>query len=393
VELVNAKMAAPLEALVPSAGFITAEAVWMATKAELEASAVGLVYANAQIDRVKVGNAAGDRIAVEANLAALRTGQRRHSEPVVILALNYKKLQDEKKSLVDDKDTKKAALDAYDETILSAYETDINVILRNFAAGFRLAKSAKNYVGKVPQSTYMLRFDTGDVDVTKAAENAPGFDTTMSAGDKNTFALAFFLAQLQRDSDLGKKLVVLDDPFTSLDDFRRGMTAKEIVRTGGKVEQTIVFSHDKHFLDTVKSLIHGVAICTMQISATSQGSSIEPWDIEWEVKEGYLQDHMRLQEYASGGPGDAGEMRKVMRPLLEQYIRYRFPNQWANNQWLGDMLAAVRADQTHPLTLQYDELDDINTYTATFHHNPNAPYNEDEVRAYAGRTAGVVGGC
>lgn len=246
--------------------------------------------------------------------------------------------------MVAEKEAKKGAL--------YAYELDINTILRNFGVGFRLAKSAKIYSGRLPQSTYMIRFDTSDVDVTKADGNAPSFDTTMSAGDKNTFALAFFLAQLKRDADIAKKLVVFDDPFTSLDDFCRAMTTKEIVRTGLAAEQTIVLSHDKHFLDTVKRLIKGAAVCTMQISTTPQGSSIEPWDMERKVKEGYLQDHIRLQEFATDGTGDASEMRTIMRPLLEQYIRYRFPNQVADGKWLGDMLATVRADPDHPLQPQ-----------------------------------------
>src|SRR3546814_20771003 len=85
-----------------------------------------------------------------------------------------------------------------------------------------------------PYSTLFrsLRFDVSDVDVTKTSADDPGFDTTMSAGDKNTFALAFFLSQLKRDPHIANKIVVFDDPFTSLDDFRRAMTAKEIVRAG-----------------------------------------------------------------------------------------------------------------------------------------------------------------
>src|SRR3546814_14723633 len=81
----------------------------------------------------------------------------------------------------------------------------------------------------------------------------------MSAGDKNTFALAFFLSQLKRDPHIANKIVVFDDPFTSLDDFRRAMTAKEIVRAGetAKAAQVIVLSHDKFFLDAVRKLIHG----------------------------------------------------------------------------------------------------------------------------------------
>src|SRR3546814_8640962 len=83
--------------------------------------------------------------------------------------------------LVEAKDAKKDALDTYDKTILGAYEADINRFLTSFGASFRLAQCGKNYVGKVPQSTYCLRFDVSDVDVTKTSADDPGFDTTMSA--------------------------------------------------------------------------------------------------------------------------------------------------------------------------------------------------------------------
>jgi wobble nucleotide-excising tRNase len=92
-----------------------------------------------------------------------------------------------------------------------------------------------------------------------------------------------------------------------------------------RAAQIIVLSHDKFFLDAVRSLIHGATCTPFQISASAAGSSIELWDIEREVKEGYLQDHIRLQDFADGGSGDARDMRMVMRPLLERYIRYRFP--------------------------------------------------------------------
>ncbi|KPF72321.1 hypothetical protein IP68_17795 [Blastomonas sp. AAP25] len=194
---------------------------------------------------------------------------------------------------------------------------------------------------------------------------SPGEFASMIAADKNTFALAFFLSQLKRDPEISDKIVVFDDPFTSLDDFRRTMTAKEIVRVGemDRAAQVIVLSHDKFFLEAVRSLSHGAACTPFQISASEAGSSIELWDIEPEVKEGYLQDHMRLQGFTDGGSGDAGDMRMVMRPLLERYIRYRFPNQILEGKWLGDMLATIRADSGHPLTPQHSDLDHINGYT------------------------------
>lgn len=391
--LLAEKIAAPLEVVETSSAFITASANLAATTVELEAVSAAVDAANQLIQAVKDDNEATDKATVEDRISSLEAVRKRHAEPVLRLATDYATLVAAKKTLVDQKDAKKKALDSYDEQILGAYEADINKILATFGAGFRLAQCGKNYVGKVPQSTFCLRFDTSDVDVTKSNPENPGFDTTMSAGDKNTFALAFFLAQLKRDGDLARKLVVFDDPFTSLDDFRRAMTAKEIVRTGSLSAQTIVLSHDKFFLDAVCGLIHGHGCTTMQISGTASGSSIEPWDIVWEVKEGYLQDHMRLQDFAEGRSGDARDMRTVMRPLLEKYIRYRFPNQVLDGKWLGDMLGIIRADASHPLTAQYQELDDINGYTAPFHHDPNTPFVDDEVRTYAQRTIAIVGGC
>lgn len=393
--MLTAKAASPLESVEASAGFIEARATWLATTVELESDVATFTEANRRIQAVKDANAVADKAKAEATLATLRAIKKRHSEPVLGLASNYTKLLDDKKALVVEKEAKKVALDTYDETILGSYEADINRFLASFGASFRLAQCGKNYVGKVPQSTYCLRFDSSDVDVTKTNADDPGFDTTMSAGDKNTFALAFFLSQLKRDPEIANKIVVFDDPFTSLDDFRRAMTAKEIVRTGetGRAAQVIVLSHDKFFLDAVRSLIHGAACTPFQISASAAGSSIELWDIEREVKEGYLQDHMRLQDFAEGRSGDARDMRMVMRPLLERYIRYRFPNQILEGKWLGDMLATIRADTGHPLTPQYNDLDDINGYTAPFHHDPNSPFVEDEVRAYAQRTVAIVGGC
>jgi hypothetical protein len=131
----------------------------------------------------------------------------------------------------------------------------------------------------------------------------------------------------------------------------------------------------------------------MQISVTQGNSAISAWDIEWEVKEGYLQDHMRLVDFASGVTTDASAARTLMRPLLEKYVRYRFPNQIKTGFWLGDMLQIIRDDADHPLTPQYTEIDDINEYTAPFHHDPNTPFDADEVLAHVKRTLAVVGGC
>src|SRR3546814_4043314 len=97
------------------------------------------------------------------------------------------------------------------------------------------------------------------------------------------------------------------------------MTAKEIVRAGetDKAAQVIVLSHDKFFLDAVRNLIHGATCTPLQLSASAGTSSIEPWDIEREVKEDYLQDHMRLQDFAEGRCNAARARRRSVQHTSE----------------------------------------------------------------------------
>ncbi|MDO9432612.1 MAG: AAA family ATPase [Phenylobacterium sp.] len=389
----RAKLATPLDAVTAAPPYDGALATWEKIAADLEPVNAAMVQANVAIEAVKAANAKADKAVATAKLAALKATKKRHMAPFADLAAAYDVMIKAKEKLVADKDVKKAELDVYDAKILGGYEADINAVLTRFNAGFRLAKCGKNYVGKTPQSAYCLQFDGNDVDISKADGDEPSFDSTMSAGDKSTFAMAFFLVQLNRDPKLANKIVVFDDPFTSLDDFRREMTAKAIVRVGETASQVLVFSHDKYFLDAVRRKIHGPPCVTMQISGSGGNSALEPWNIDWEVKEGYLQDHMALADYASGVTTDAKAMRTTMRPLLEKYIRYRFPNQNQDGLWLGDMLQNIRADPQHPLTQQYQELDDINEYTAPFHHDPNTAFDADEVLAHAKRTLAIVGGC
>lgn len=392
MSLLDAKIAAPLEPAKLTESYVNATKAWMEACKDADTSSTTISSDNALIADVKATSGQSDRAAVEREIAAFEGVKKRHTPPVSTLVSEFKKLITDKADLVKNKDAKKAELDAYDKQVLADFETDVNRYLTIFGASFKLANCEKTYQGKAPQSVYCIEFDSGRVDVgTSAKPGEPSFASTMSAGDKSTLALAFFLAQLGKDADLAKKIVVYDDPFTSLDDFRREMTAKSIYRIGKNASQTIVLSHDKYFLQAVFNKIVCSSPTPMQISTAAGNSSIEPWDLEREVKEGYLQDHMKLIEFVAG-TGTAQEMRTLMRPLLEKYLRYRFPNSIPTGKWLGDMLGIINADPDHPMRSHYAELDDINQYTAPFHHDPNTAFDPDEVMTHVKRTLAVVGG-
>jgi wobble nucleotide-excising tRNase len=80
------------------------------------------------------------------------------------------------------------------------------------------------------------------------ARGVPSFKSTLSAGDRNTLALAFFFASIDLDDDVATKIVVIDDPISSLDDHRSLTTAQQIKSLAQRTAQVIVLAHDKRFL-------------------------------------------------------------------------------------------------------------------------------------------------
>lgn len=78
-----------------------------------------------------------------------------------------------------------------------------------------------------------------NVQVALTADDGPAFRNTLSSGDRNTLALAFFFASLDQDPQLAQKIAVIDDPMTSLGsgDGPRNAAARS------RVSQVIVLSH------------------------------------------------------------------------------------------------------------------------------------------------------
>ncbi|WP_457155942.1 AAA family ATPase, partial [Mesorhizobium sp. P5_C1] len=137
-------------------------------------------------------------------------------------------------------------LDRYRQTIFPTYETSINDYLRRFNAGFRIAQfsSVNNRAGS--SASYSVVINQQHVDI--SAGHGPSFRNTLSAGDRNTLALAFFFASLEQDANLAKTVVIIDDPMTSLDENRSLTTKQELRRLYSRVAQVVVLSHSKPFL-------------------------------------------------------------------------------------------------------------------------------------------------
>jgi wobble nucleotide-excising tRNase len=120
------------------------------------------------------------------------------------------------------RDTARGALERYRQTIFPAYQDAINDYLRKFNAGFRLDRITSQNIRGGSACTYNVLINNQPIAVSGAAPGPgePSFRSSLSSGDRNTLALAFFFASLDQDANLASKIVVIDDPISSLDEHR-----------------------------------------------------------------------------------------------------------------------------------------------------------------------------
>ena len=93
------------------------------------------------------------------------------------------------------------------------------------------------------------------------------------------------------------------------------------------------------------------------------------------------------------------EAWSLVRPLLEEYLRFRFPLYWKPQQWLGDFLALAKDVKSapHPLPLtagQIAQIDSFKSRSNNPHHGggpqPVNPPSETEMIALANEVLAFV---
>jgi wobble nucleotide-excising tRNase len=252
------------------------------------------------------------------------------------------------------------------------YERRINEYLDAFNAGFSITETKYSYPGGVATSSYQLVINQTAIDVGdgRTPPDRPSFKNTLSSGDRTTLALAFFLAHLERDPRRAEKIVVFDDPFNSQDAFRRRQTVHEIRKAGRESAQVIVLSHDATFLKQVWERVPAAERVSVQIGdARAQGSKIYPVDLDKACQGRMASEVDALQTYFATGAGVPLDLIKKMRVVLETHCRTTYQAYFSANDWLGDIVRKTReGDENHPAKPLYDELDQINDYSAAYHH-------------------------
>ena len=333
----------------------------------------------------------------------LQQARKRHEPAVVGDCTALTNEQNRKQQLENQKTAARTQLDQHCLAVLQAHQDEINRYLTRFNTSFRISNTRHHYVGGTPSSQFQIEINNESVDLgdDRTPETTPCFKTALSAGDRSALALAFFFATLRQDPNLGNRVVILDDPFSSQDRFRRAATQYLIARLAAECNQVIVLSHDPHFLNAVEQGTHAAGIARLQTSAAGDAVEISPCELAAIIGCPLAAERARLTAYVSDGHGTPSDVARAIRPVLEGHLRQAVPGAFNGMNMLGDMIAAIRGaapgDAEHRFAAHADELEEINIYARAFHHPPgnNVPLPQidgEELRGYASRTLHFVGG-
>ena len=130
-------------------------------------------------------------------------------------------------------------------------------------------------------------------------------------------ALAFFFASLDQDPQLAQKIVIIDNPITSLDEHRSLTTIQEIRRLLNRVDRVIVFSHSKSFLCEIWDGSDTSMRSAIKITRDGDGSSLAAWDVRQDSISEHDKRHEKVAAYIQSSQGvNEREVAAALRPIL-----------------------------------------------------------------------------
>ncbi|HEY4129466.1 MAG TPA: AAA family ATPase [Gemmatimonadaceae bacterium] len=400
LDMLSKKASAPLESVAPDERFTNALRAFEGLRTSLGAYNAEVAAANVRIQDVRRQAQVGSAVEVERALARLQAQKARFGAEAIALCERDSQLQLGKTTVEREKSTTRAQLDDYTGRVIRDYGDGINRYLERFNAAFRITSPTHTYRGGSPSTSYQIVINRIAVDLGGAdtPNDRPSFKNTLSSGDRSTLALAFFLAYLERDPRREHKIAVFDDPFTSMDSFRRASTAREIFLAGRHCAQVILLSHDSSFLNELWTQIEPQERKTLTFARLGEENTrIVEWDIEQALLNPNRANIEAVRRYVTESDGDARSIAGTLRLIIEAYARNVCPTQFDGCGTMGEIVDRVRTVGTdNPLFAHVDELDNINRFARRYHHpdNPNAgtePVSDAEVHGFGLRTLRLVG--
>lgn len=337
-------------------------------------------------------------------LLKLEVQKQRFDKKTIELCTENNQQNNKISELNKQKEQKQEELNKFISGIFKKYGEKTNDYLKKFGTEFEIVEArGGSYVGrsKDPTVEYKLTLSGQEI-LFEDDEINPCFKYTLSEGDKSSLSFAFFLAKLDLDPNLSDKIIIFDDPLSSLDSNRRTATTQQLQRINGFAKQIIILTHNTIFARKFWNEIDKSKCMNLQIARSAETYNISEWDLEKETSGEYFNNYFILEKYLNEGISGQQQLRNVaicIRLLLEGYLKLRFPGKFTESEWLGDFIKKIEnASNGEPLINikpQLNELKDINNFSKKYHHsiNPNADYEaiiDTELKSFVDRTLKIV---
>jgi hypothetical protein len=238
--------------------------------------------------------------------------------------------------------------------------------------------------GRATQSKIAYKLTIDGKDISFVPNQPFNAKECLSEGDKSTIALAFFLSKLDIDPNRQDKILIFDDPLSSLDTNRRTYTIGIIRTLFQQLKQVVVLSHNEYFLHEIGKDIGAALKCTLRIKEdfVAKASKLELCDLEKLVKIEYFK-HIEALEAFRSNPNHAFKNTVLgwLRNVLEAHLRFKFYKEvrtMTGQQTFGrlitflDTLPVVFRDNTNRATI-ISTLHLINGVSWKPHHGDPTP--------------------
>ncbi|MDO6683863.1 MULTISPECIES: AAA family ATPase [unclassified Agarivorans] len=345
---------------------------------------------NEQVTKFLNELATGSTQTLKAKIDSIKETQKRFETEVVDDLVNHKSLSDDKKDKTKKIKELKEEIDKDQEDSIKEHKDSINLLLKNFHSMIRVKELDKDNKGKGGSTRlkYVITFIDKELSVENVDDNKHIFERVLSIGDRSSLALAFFLSKFSK-ANCDNSIVVLDDPMSSLDNYRKDATIVEIEKLINNSYQTIVFSHDPFFLSEIQkhSILSQHTKC-FEIDVSYKKSDphkanssqyissqmIERSNYDSHVLHSYHKEYNKLYDFVADAKDESKvEIARSIRPILEAHLRFLYPREFNEGVWLGDMISMIR-DETDPTSHFFDthnrisQITKINEFSKAFHH-------------------------
>jgi len=345
-----------------------------------------LINLNERITEIKTSADSSNLQNVSNQLNRLKATQSRHSDELKGFCDIYLSAVSKKADLESEKEIARAELDNHRQTVFSQYHNSINAHLELFGANFSIGGLQSSNAAGLPSTTYHLIVNNHEVPLAIQGNtfDLPCFKNTLSAGDRNTLALAFFFASLENEPNLNNSVIVLDDPISSLDDARTTTTIQKIRNLVSCSKQVIILCHLKAFLCDIWE--HSDKDNTTPLKMTrglNNTSEIESWDASSDAFTEYDRRHKILRDYVEKDTQDKRDVAQCLRPVMERYLRITFPEHCTPGTLLGNFQNhaenLLKNGQPIMSVVDFRELRDITEYANKFHHDTNPAWQTEQI--------------